>query len=95
MTTDTTPRTANRYQKTMIWGGGILALVGGVAALLFVRAVDQAMMTAEFRYAQGGGYDPSAAQAAVVGFWVAVVLAVVGVVALVVALVLRNREGAR
>lgn len=89
MTTDTTPRTANRYQKAMIWGGAALALVGGIAALLFVRAVNQAMMTAEFRYAQGGGYDPSAAQAAVVGFWIAVVLAVVGVLLLIAALVIR------
>lgn len=88
-TTHVPPTTDTRVARTLAIAGGALLLVGAIAALLFRRAVDQAMMTAEFTYAAGGVYDPSTAQLAVGGYWVGVALALVGAALLFAALIVR------
>lgn len=80
--TDLATRTPNRYERGMAYGGGALLLLG----LLLVVTGRQAIRSAEF-VAQLGGAGDTAGPAA--GFWIGVVLGVVGAVMLLAVLVIR------
>lgn len=87
MTNTPATRTPNRYEKAMLWGGGVLLIVGALLALLMKRSLDSAQFIAELTGSDSGVGGPTA------GLWFGIALAAIGVVLLIVVLAIRASRG--